>query len=367
MLTAKPVLYVCNVEEAAAANGNAFSARVGGLRRAQGAQCVVISAAIEAEVAQLASEAERREFLATLGLEETGLARVIRAGYRLLDLVTFFTVGPKEAHAWTVRQGAKAPQAAGVIHTDFEKGFIRAETISYADFVACGGETQAQGSRQDAARRRRLHRCRTATSCICGSISSSGPGIRRPPSLISPPSRNQLETRRISMGEMISLTAKDGFKLGAYLAKPNGKPKGAIVVIQEIFGVNHHIKAVSDRFAAMGYAAVAPALFDRVKTGIELGYDPKSIEEGRALRPKIPLEATLADTQAAIDYAKQFGKVAVVGYCWGGSIAFLSTTRLDGRRRGGGLLRRHDRRARQREAARAADSALSGIRTSPSR
>jgi len=132
------------------------------------------------------------------------------------------------------------------------------------------------------------------------------------------------------MGEMISLTAKDGFKLGAYLAKPNTKPKGAIVVIQEIFGVNHHIKAVSDRFAAMGYAAVAPALFDRVKPGIELGYDPKSIEEGRALRPKIPLEATLADTQAAIDYAKQFGKVAVVGYCWGGSIAFLSTTRLTG-------------------------------------
>ncbi len=132
------------------------------------------------------------------------------------------------------------------------------------------------------------------------------------------------------MGQMISLTAKDGFKLGAYLAKPADKPKGAIVVVQEIFGVNHHIKAVTDRFAAMGYAAVAPALFDRVKPGIELGYDAKSIEEGRALRPKITLEATLADTQAAIDYAKQFGKVAVVGYCWGGSIAFFSTTRLAG-------------------------------------
>jgi len=132
------------------------------------------------------------------------------------------------------------------------------------------------------------------------------------------------------MGEMISLTAKDGFKLGAYVAKPKDKPKGAIVVIQEIFGVNHHIRAVTDRFAAQGYAAVAPALFDRIKPGIELGYDPKSIEEGRALRPKITTEDTLADTQAAIDYAKQVGKVAVVGYCWGGSIAFFSTTRLAG-------------------------------------
>ena len=132
------------------------------------------------------------------------------------------------------------------------------------------------------------------------------------------------------MGEMISLTAKDGFKLGAYVAKPKDKPKGAIVVIQEIFGVNHHIRAVTDRFAAQGYAAVAPALFDRIKPGIELSYDPKSIEEGRALRPKIATEDTLADTQAAIDYAKQFGKVAVVGYCWGGSIAFFSTTRLAG-------------------------------------
>jgi len=146
LLTAKPVLYVCNVEEAAAATGNDYSARVADYAREQGAETVVISASIEAEVALLPDEADKREFLATLGLEEAGLARVIRAGYRLLDLVTFFTVGPKEAHAWTVRRGAKAPEAAGVIHTDFEKGFIRAETISYDDFVACGGEQGAKDS-----------------------------------------------------------------------------------------------------------------------------------------------------------------------------------------------------------------------------
>ncbi|MGE5201793.1 MAG: redox-regulated ATPase YchF [Acidobacteriota bacterium] len=144
LISAKPVLYVCNVEEAAAATGNAQSARVAEYAKAQGAETVVISANIEAEVALLPDEAEKREFLGTLGLEEPGLVRVIRAGYRLLDLVTFFTVGPKEAHAWTVRRGAKAPEAAGVIHTDFEKGFIRAETISYEDFVACGGEQGAK-------------------------------------------------------------------------------------------------------------------------------------------------------------------------------------------------------------------------------
>ncbi len=144
LLTAKPVLYVCNVEEAAAATGNTQTARVAEYAKAQGAEIVVISAAIEAEVALLSDETEKREFLGTLGLEEPGLTRVIRAGYHLLDLVTFFTVGPKEAHAWTVRRGATAPEAAGVIHTDFEKGFIRAETISYADFVACGGEQGAK-------------------------------------------------------------------------------------------------------------------------------------------------------------------------------------------------------------------------------
>ncbi len=144
LITAKPVLYICNVEEAAASGGNAQAARVAAFAETQGAAMVVISAAIEAEVAQLADEAEKREFLSSLGLAEPGLARIIRAGYGLLDLITFLTVGPKEAHAWTVAQGTKAPQAAGVIHTDFEKGFIRAETISYADFVACGGEQGAK-------------------------------------------------------------------------------------------------------------------------------------------------------------------------------------------------------------------------------
>ena len=144
LITAKPVLYVCNVDEATAATGNAFSAEVGRFAEAQGAASVVISAAIEAEVAQLAEEAEKAEFLATLGLGETGLTRVIRAGYGLLGLVTFFTVGPKEARAWTAPLGATAPQAAGGIHTDFEKGFIRAETIAYDDFVTGQGEQGAK-------------------------------------------------------------------------------------------------------------------------------------------------------------------------------------------------------------------------------
>ncbi len=143
LLTGKPVLYVCNVEEASAADGNAFSARVAEMAARQGAISVVISAAIEAEIAQMDS-ADRPAFLADLGLTETGLARVIRAGYDLLHLVTFFTVGPKEARAWTVERGATAPQAAGVIHTDFEKGFIRAETIAYDDFVKFGGEAGAR-------------------------------------------------------------------------------------------------------------------------------------------------------------------------------------------------------------------------------
>ena len=150
LLTAKPVLYCANVEETAAATGNALSARVAEYAAARGAVSVVVSAAIEAEVAQLAEPEEKRDFLESLGLAAAGLARVLLAGYGLLGLITFFTVGPKETRAWTVAQGAKAPQAAGVIHTDFEKGFIRAETIAYADFVAAGGE---QGAR-DAGRMR---------------------------------------------------------------------------------------------------------------------------------------------------------------------------------------------------------------------
>src|SRR6478735_7569747 len=143
LLTAKPVLYVCNVDEGDAAEGNALSARVFEKAAAENAEAVVVSAAIEAEIATMAPE-DRGEFLAELGLEETGLARVITAGYKLLHLLTFFTVGPKEARAWTVHAGATAPQAAGEIHTDFEKGFIRAETIAYDDFVSLGGEAGAK-------------------------------------------------------------------------------------------------------------------------------------------------------------------------------------------------------------------------------
>jgi hypothetical protein len=143
LLTAKPVLYVCNVDEGAAATGNAHSARVFEKAAAEGAKAVVISAAIEAEIATMPAE-DRAEFLKDLGLQETGLSRIIRAGYELLDLITFFTAGPKEARAWTVEKGSKAPQAAGVIHSDFERGFIRAETIAYDDFIAHGGESGAR-------------------------------------------------------------------------------------------------------------------------------------------------------------------------------------------------------------------------------
>jgi GTP-binding protein YchF len=143
LMTAKPVLFVCNVDEGSAAIGNKFSNEVEEMAKRQGAGCVVISARIEEEVAQL-SAADREEFLASLGLEEPGLNRLIRAGYALLGLITFFTAGPKEARAWTVTRGSRAPQGAGVIHTDFEKGFIRAETVAYDDYVQFGGEAGAR-------------------------------------------------------------------------------------------------------------------------------------------------------------------------------------------------------------------------------
>ena len=143
LLTAKPVLYVCNVAEGEAATGNALSEAVFAKAAAEGAKAVVVSAAIESELVGM-DPADRTEFLAELGLEETGLARVIRAGYELLGLRTFFTAGPKESRAWTFPAGAKAPQAAGEIHSDFEKGFIRAETIAFADYVALNGEAGAR-------------------------------------------------------------------------------------------------------------------------------------------------------------------------------------------------------------------------------
>jgi carboxymethylenebutenolidase len=132
------------------------------------------------------------------------------------------------------------------------------------------------------------------------------------------------------MGAMIQLTAKDGFTLGAYKAEPAGKAKGGLVVIQEIFGVNHHIRAVADRFAAQGYAVVAPALFDRAERGVDLGYDEGTIKRGVELRSKVKLEDSLLDIAAAVAELKGAGKIGVVGYCWGGSLAFLSATRLDG-------------------------------------
>ena len=143
LLTSKPVLYVCNVDEASAATGNEHSAAVERMAAEQGAATVVISAAIEAEIAQLEDE-EAAEYMEAMGLEEPGLDRLIRAGYGLLSLLTFFTAGPKEARAWTVREGSKAPQAAGAIHTDFERGFIRAQTIGFDDYVALGGEVAAK-------------------------------------------------------------------------------------------------------------------------------------------------------------------------------------------------------------------------------
>ncbi len=143
LLTGKPVLYVCNVDEGDAASGNALSRRMAAKAQAEGAVSVVISAAIEAEIATLAPD-ERDAFLADLGLAETGLTRMIHSAYELLGLITFYTAGPKEARAWTVHRGSRAPEAAGEIHTDFERGFIRAETIAYPDYIALNGESGAR-------------------------------------------------------------------------------------------------------------------------------------------------------------------------------------------------------------------------------
>ena len=143
LMTSKPVLYVCNVEEASAATGNAHSARVDARARAEHAACVIVSAAIEAEVSQL-PDADRAEFLDGLGLADSGLDRVIAAGYRLLGLTTYFTVGPKETRAWTIHVGTRAPQAAAVIHNDFERGFIACETVAYDDYIAYKGEAGAK-------------------------------------------------------------------------------------------------------------------------------------------------------------------------------------------------------------------------------
>ncbi|WP_417416343.1 redox-regulated ATPase YchF [Hoeflea sp.] len=143
LLTSHPVLYVCNVSEEDAATGNAHTEAVAKMAAEQGAESIVVSAAIESEVAQLPDE-EAKEFLSALGLDEAGLDQLIRAGYQLLDLITYFTVGPKETRAWTIERGTKAPAAAGVIHTDFERGFIRAFTIAYDDYVTLGGEVPAK-------------------------------------------------------------------------------------------------------------------------------------------------------------------------------------------------------------------------------
>lgn len=146
LMTTKPILYVCNVSEEEAATGNALTKKVEEMAKAQGSEAVIISAAIEAEIAQLGTIEEKREFLDTLGLSEPGLNKIIRAGNKILGLQTYFTVGPKEARAWTIPVGAKAPEAAGVIHTDFQKGFIKADVIAFSDYVACKGEQGAKDS-----------------------------------------------------------------------------------------------------------------------------------------------------------------------------------------------------------------------------
>ena len=177
LLTSKPVLYVCNVEEAAAASGNSQSARVAVMARAQGAASVVISARIEEEISQLDAE-EAAMFLEEMGLHEAGLDRLIKAGYALLGLQTYFTVGPKEARAWTITKGTLAPQAAGVIHGDFEKGFIRSETVAYDDYIAGNGEAGAK----EAGKFRvegKTYEVKDGTCCISCSTPETGPGRGR--------------------------------------------------------------------------------------------------------------------------------------------------------------------------------------------
>ena len=146
LITRKPVLYVCNTSESDVVCGNGYTKEVESYAAKQGFSSVIISAAIEAEIALIQDSEERQAYIESLGLSESGLARVVRGGYNLLNLITFFTVGPKEAHAWTTFRGAKAPAAAGEIHSDFERGFICAETISYDDYVECGGEKGAKAT-----------------------------------------------------------------------------------------------------------------------------------------------------------------------------------------------------------------------------
>ena len=174
LLTAKPVLYVCNVDEGEAATGNALSQRVFDKAASEGAKAVVISAAIEAEIATLPAE-EREAFLSDLGLHETGLNRMIHAGYELLGLITFFTAGPKEARAWTVHKGAKAPEAAGEIHTDFERGFIRAETIAYDDYRQVRRRSRRTRRRQAAFRRQGI--CRPGRRRAAVPLQRLGAGV----------------------------------------------------------------------------------------------------------------------------------------------------------------------------------------------
>jgi carboxymethylenebutenolidase len=132
------------------------------------------------------------------------------------------------------------------------------------------------------------------------------------------------------MGKMIELTASDGHKLAAYRAEPAGKPRGGIVVIQEIFGVNSHVKSVADGFAEDGYLAIAPAMFDRMQRNFDVGYTPEDIAKGRELRPKITLDMAMKDAQAAVDEAKKAGKVGIVGYCWGGFVAWMASAKVNG-------------------------------------